>query len=119
MVLLACGHALWGLVVYRRPLRELVRAGVADTVGDGIFRDDHAHDARAAGFWFMFAAPLLALCGYLVEAAIRADDRRALRVSGRSVLVVGALGLTVIPRSGFPAALPIAYQLLRRGRRAG
>jgi hypothetical protein len=119
MLLLAGGHAVWGLVVYRRPLRELVTAGVADTVGDGIFRDDHAHDARAAGFWFLLAAPLLALCGYLVEAAIRADDRRALRVSGRSVLVVGALGWTVIPRSGFPAALPIAYQLLRRGRRAG
>lgn len=116
LVLLGAGHAVWGLIAYGRPLREIVRAGVVGSVGDGIFDTEHDRDARAAGFWFMFAAPLVSACGVMTEAALRAGDARAVQVSGGTVLGLGVLGAAVIPRSGFPAAIPLGYWLLRRGR---
>src|SRR5439155_16264802 len=99
-----------------KPLRELVRSGVVDSVGDGIFATDHARDARAAAFWFMAAAPVLMLSGYLTDRSLLAGDARAARVSGGATLAIGAVGTAVIPRSGFPAALPIGWWLLRRAR---
>lgn len=116
MMLVGGGHAVWGLVAYRKPLAELLRAGVVDSVGDGIFRTDHSDDARAAGFWFMFSAPLMGLGGYLLESALRAGDDRAVTVGGRAMLGLGGLGMAVMPRSGFPVALPIGCWILHRGR---
>lgn len=116
LVLLGVGHAGWGLVAYRAALREIARAGIVRSVGDGIFDTEHDRGARAAGFWFMLAAPLVALDGYLVEAALRAGDARAARVSGGAALGLGVIGSVVIPRSGFPVAVPIGVWLLRRGR---
>jgi hypothetical protein len=34
-------------------------------------------------------------------------------------LGIGVVGTAVMPRSGFPAGLPIGYWLLRRGRKLG
>jgi hypothetical protein len=116
LMLLGCGHAVWGLVAYHEPLRELVRAGVVRSVGDGIFDTDHDRGPRAAGFWFLLFAPLVVINGYLAEAALRAGDARAAGVGGRTTLGLGVVGTAVMPRSGFPAALPIGYWLLRRGR---
>jgi Family of unknown function (DUF6463) len=115
-MVLGCGHVGWGLIAYREPLRELVRGGVVGSVGDGIFDTDHDRGPRAAAFWFLFAAPLTVLSGYLAEAALRAGDDRAVSVAGRSTLGLGVVGTAVMPRSGFPAALPVGYWLVRRGR---
>jgi hypothetical protein len=119
LMLLGCGHAVWGLVAYHEPLRELVRAGVVRSVGDGIFDTDHDRGPRAAAFWFQLAAPLLVTIGYLAEAALRAGDTRATNVTGRTTLGIAMVGTAVMPRSGFPAGLPIGYWLLRRGRKLG
>ncbi len=116
LMLLGFGHAAWGLVAYRQPLRELLHAGVVRSVGDGIFDTDHDRGARAAGFWFLAFAPAVALAGYLAEAALRAGDPRAARASGGTVLGMSAVGTAVMPKSGFPAAMPIGYWLLRRSR---
>jgi hypothetical protein len=70
-MLLGCGHAIWGLAVYREPLREIVQERVVRSVGDGIFDSDHDRGPRAAGFWFLLAAPFMALSGYLLESALR------------------------------------------------
>ena len=102
-------------MAYRSALRELVAAGVVDSVGDGLFEREHHGDRRAAAFWFMFAAPMLALMGELVERADRTGDGDALVAAGWSVLGLGGVGLAVIPRSGFPLTLPMAGWLLRRG----
>jgi hypothetical protein len=114
LTLLGVGHAAWALIAYRKPLREIVRAGVVGAVGDGIFDRTHDRGARAAGFWFLLAAPLIAVDGRLTEAALRAGDRRAIRVSGGTTLGLGLLGTAVIPRSGFPVAVPLGVWLLRR-----
>jgi hypothetical protein len=113
---LSAGHAAWGAVAYRNELREILRAGVADSVGDGIFRADESRGPRAAAFWFMMAAPLTGLCGYLVDRAERAGDEQTLKASARALGAVAIAGATVMPRSGFLGALPIAYWMERRGR---
>ena len=114
LTLLGLGHAVWAWVGYREPLREIARAGVVGAVGDGIFAKEHAYGPRAAGFWFLFVAPLVAVDGYLTETALRSGDARAIRVSGATTLGLGALGAVVIPRSGFPVAMPLGVWLLRR-----
>ena len=71
-MLVGVGHAIWGLIVYHYPVWDLIRAGFVGSVGDGIFDITDAKGPRAAAFWFLLAAPLLVLGGYLVEVAIRA-----------------------------------------------
>jgi hypothetical protein len=110
------GHLAWGLIAYREPLREILDEGVVRSVGDGIFDTDHDRGARAAGFWFLLAAPLICLNGYLLEGALRRGDARAVKVGGTTVLGIGLVGTTVMPTSGFPAVLPIGCWLLRRSR---
>jgi hypothetical protein len=117
LTLLGLGHAVWAMVAYRQPLREIVRAGVVGAVGDGIFTTEHAQGPRAAGFWFLFAAPLVAVDGYLTEAALRSGDDRAVRVSGATTVGLGLIGSVVIPRSGFPVAVPLGLWLMRRAHR--
>jgi hypothetical protein len=117
LMLAGCGHAAWGVVAYHDVLPEVVRAGFLASVGDGIFQTAHARDARAAAFWFLCAAPLMFTTGYLVKAAERGANGKALMVSGRTLIGVCLLGTSAMPRSGFPVVLPIAYSLARRGRR--
>jgi hypothetical protein len=117
VMLVGCGHALWGLVAYREPLREIVDAKVIGSVGDGIFDTAHDRGPRAAGFWFLFAAPLMVLSGYLLEASLRAGDAHAVKLAGNTVLGLGAIGTAVMPRSGFPAVLPVGGWVLHRSRR--
>jgi hypothetical protein len=116
LVALGCGHVGWGLKAYHRPLGDLVRAGVVRSVGDGIFDTDHDRGPRAAAFWFMLAAPLMMLVGYLAESALESGDAQAARTVGRATVGVGAVGAAVMPRSGFAAAMPIGWWLVRRSR---
>jgi hypothetical protein len=113
---LSAGHAAWGAVAYRSELREILQTGVADSVGDGIFRVTESRGPRAAAFWFMMVAPLTGLSGYLLDRAEQAGDGQALRAGGRALGAVAVAGATVMPRSGFLGALPLAYWLERRGR---
>jgi len=116
---LGVGHAVWGSIAYRDGLREIARAGFVDSVGDGLFRAEHSQDKRAAAFWFMAVTPLAVLIGYLDEAAIRAEDRRAVMAAGAGTALFSAAGMAAIPRSGFPAGLALGAWLLDRARRMG
>jgi Family of unknown function (DUF6463) len=115
---LAVGHTLWGLVAYGDQVAGIARS-LPGSVGDGIFDRRHSRDARAAGFWFLFVGPLLALLGRLYESAEAADDRPAMRTSGRAILAISAAGWTVVPASGFPAGVGLGVWLMRRSRKAG
>ncbi|HSS03904.1 MAG TPA: DUF6463 family protein [Solirubrobacterales bacterium] len=114
---MGCGHIAWGLFAYRKPLAELARDGIGDSVGDGIFQRAHSQDDRAAAFWFLFAAPMMGLLGHLIEAAEEREDARALRRSGRAVIGLGAASSVFIPRSGFPAVPLVGWWMIRRSRR--
>lgn len=113
------GHSIWGALAYRSGLREIARAGFVDSVGDGLFRTDHSRDERAAAFWFMFAAPVTGLLGYLTEAAIRAEDRRTVATTGVAVTAMMAVGGAAIPRSGFLIFAPVGPWMILRASRMG
>jgi hypothetical protein len=113
---LAAGHTLWGLVAYGDQVPAMVRE-LPGSIGDGIFAKDHSRDARAAGFWFLFVGPLLALIGRLYGSAEDADDRDAMRAAGRAVTGVAAAGWLVIPASGFPGGVALGLWLLRHAAR--
>lgn len=115
-MLIAGGHVLWGTIAYRRELAQIARAGFIDTIGDGLFSKEHADDGRATAFWFLTAAPLIALNGYLMGRAERSEDRRALRTAGGALIGIGLTGTAVMPRSGFVSVVPVGAWLLRRGR---
>jgi uncharacterized protein len=119
MMAIGAAHTVWGSLAYRRDLAAIARAGVLDSVGDGLFRREHSRDGRAAAFWFMAAGPLLALCGRLTDAALEAGDRRATAAAGRAALAFGVSGVAVMPRSGFWTALPLGARLLRAAREPG
>jgi uncharacterized protein DUF6463 len=110
------GHAVWGVFAYRSALKKIVRAGYIDSVGDGLFRVDHSQDERAAAFWFMFAAPITALLGYLAEAAIQSENPRAVATAGVGITAIAAAGGAAIPRSGFPVAVPLGPWMIHRAR---
>jgi hypothetical protein len=116
-MVLGVGHAGWGLLAYHEPLREILRARLVDSVGDGLFRQEHARDARSTAFWFLAVAPLTVLTGYLGEAALRSGDQRAVSVAGRTAVSIGVLGAAVMPRSGFPVVPPLGLWLLARAHR--
>jgi Family of unknown function (DUF6463) len=113
---LAVGHTVWGVIAYRDQLAGMVR-DLPGSVGDGIFDERHSRDARAAGFWFLFVGPLLALLGRLYASAEAAQDQAAMRATGGAVTAVSAAGWTAIPASGFPAGLALGLWLLRRAAR--
>jgi hypothetical protein len=113
LMLLGLGHVGWALVAYQEPLGEIVRAGlVGRSVTASSTPGTTGARGAAAAFWFLLAAPLLALDGYLAEAALRAGDGRAARTAGWTVVAVGAVGTAVMPRSGFAAAVPVGCSLL-------
>jgi hypothetical protein len=113
---LGVSHAGWGVIAYRRQLRDLVHAGT-NSVGDGIFRTDHAKDDRAAAFWFIAAAPLVIQSGYLVERALRAGDGETVAHVGWVWAAFGAAGVAVMPSGGFVWLLPIGAWMAYRGSR--
>jgi hypothetical protein len=113
------GHSLWGLLAYRSGLKKIARAGFIDSVGDGLFRVDHSKDDRAAAFWFMFAAPVAVLLGYLSEAAIQSEDRRAVATAGVALSVIMGVGGAAIPRSGFSVFFPVGPWMIHRARHLG
>ena len=114
---MGCGHVAWGLFAYRKPLAELAREGIADSVGDGIFQRAHTQEGRAAGFWFLFAAPMMGMLGYMIDAAEERGDARALRRCGRALTGLGTISSAFIPRSGFPAAALVGWWMIQRSRR--
>lgn len=112
---LAVGHTVWGLVAYGDQMAGIWRE-VPGSVGDGIFAKPHSRDGRAAGFWFLFVSPMVALLGRLYGAAEAAGDHDAMRTAGLTVTAVSAAGVVVIPRSGFPGGIALGLWLLRRAK---
>jgi hypothetical protein len=113
---LAAGHTVWGLIAYRDQVPGIVR-DLPGSVGDGIFHKSHSRDARAAGFWFLFVGPMLALFGRMYESAEAAGDQEAMRAAGLGVTALAAAGWTAIPASGFPGGLALGVWLTRRAAR--
>lgn len=89
-------HLSFGLVSYRETLGEMVREGLVDAV-----KDD---PAREAAFWFLTCGASLVLTGLLAGWTERRTG--TLPASTAPMLLgIGAVGVTLMPRSGFWALL--------------
>lgn len=102
---LGLAHAGAGLVVYRRPLADIVEDKVVDSVPDW--------GDRATAFWFLTSAPVLWLAGRLLQSAEATHDLAAQRAAGGVLTATGLVGAAAMPRSGFLAVAAVGIGALR------
>ncbi len=103
LIVLSIAHTIVGFVMYRSALMSWLR--------DGFFNAVHPHLDRRAAFWFLLFSATLFLLGHLTIYAVRTDDSSLLRLIAWYVLVIGAVGVSALPKSPFWAALIIAMVL--------
>lgn len=97
-------HTVFAVVVFRAPLWDMAQRGVFDTVGQ--------NPTAAATAWFVLFGLLMGLLGLATTPLERHDDRSAMQVLGVGVLVLCALGLVLMPASGFWLGLPAGMALI-------
>ena len=106
--LLGVGHALVGIVLYRRELRSIGRAGVVAAVPAG--------GPKSTAFWFLVPSPLVWVVGRLVSDAEAAGDWAAVHRAHRLSLFSAAAAVLCMPVSGFWGWLAISARGLWRTR---
>src|SRR6266540_3777868 len=104
LVALGVGHTVVGLVKFKKPLAEAMRAGF---VGQFVGYPD-----RRTAFWFIVFGPLLVMAGHL---AVHAADRELLKIIGFYLLTISAVGCLAQPTSPFWAGLVAALILIGAG----
>ncbi|MCU0226744.1 MAG: DUF6463 family protein [Bryobacterales bacterium] len=97
-------HTLFALVVFHEVLLSLVRSGLFDSVGNDAM--------RGAVAWFLLFGIATFLAG---QAMVVIEQRLGVipRSLGFSLLVMVALGLCLMPVSGFWLAIPPVVGILR------
>lgn len=106
-------HLLVGLVSYAGPLGAIVRDGLFNAVVPNPAAP--AFD-RDAAFWFMFFGVMLLLLGGLVHWA-QARTGTLPAFLGWSLLGIGAVGVILMPASGFWLVFPQAVVVIAVARR--
>jgi len=107
LVALGLGHIAVGIVRFKEPLAQAVRAGfVGQFVG---------HCDRRAAFWFIIFGPLMVMGGHLAIHAVNTADTRLLKIMGFYLLAVGVVGSLAQPTSPFWVALVISSVFLAVG----
>jgi hypothetical protein len=107
LVVLGVGHTVVGLVMFKKPLAEAMRAGfVGQFVG---------YPNRQTAFWFVIFGPLLVMGGHTAVHAANAADRELLKVIGFYLLAISAVGSLAEPVSPFWAGLVSALILIGAG----
>jgi hypothetical protein len=89
-------HAIWA---------GIAEAGVLDVVA--------GHPARGHAAWFLVAGPSVLFLGYLIDVLEQLRMRPPL-VLGVALLLMAALLLVLMPRSGSWLLLPPAFALIAR-----
>lgn len=107
LVCLGVAHMVFGVLKYRRVLRDALAAGFV-----GGFAEP---ELRRTAFWFViFGLPLL-LAGHLAVRAAGRGDAEVLCIIGGYVLATALIGCAAFPKSPFPAALTVAVMLIVSG----
>ena len=107
MFALGIAHISYGLVKFKAPLADAVRAGYV-----GQFK---APEARRTAFWFMIFGPLLMLAGHMGIHAATAGDLALLKILGFYSLAIALIGVTALPKSPFWAPLIVSPILIAAG----
>ncbi len=106
--LLNVGHALIGVIVYRRELRSIAAEGIVGAVP--------SRGERAAALWFIGSAVPGWLVGHLVDVAAQAGERRAVRLAGALGLAGGVARAILTPNAAALAQIAVCARLLNSSR---
>jgi len=93
----AIGHGLLGLFLFWRPLADVIRGGLFNTISPSPF--DPTFD-RECAFWFLAFSPMLFVLGRIAGHAVEWKDGAVLRLIGGTVGMFGVVGALVMPASG-------------------
>ncbi|MCP3139144.1 DUF6463 family protein [Pyxidicoccus xibeiensis] len=102
-------HQAVGLVLFREPLLEMVRAGVFDTVGEDT-------SPRAAAFWFLATGLFMILAGALCRWVERAVGRPPPAGFAWGLLGLGLFFVVPMPDTGGWTLFPLGVLALFRAR---
>ncbi|MEO7501831.1 MAG: DUF6463 family protein [Gemmatimonadaceae bacterium] len=105
-------HILIGFVLFAAPLREIVAAGLWNTLNPGT-------PTRYLAFWFLFGGVATIIVGYLADWIERVAGRRLPRPLGWGLLAITLTGVIVTPLSGFWLLFPAAFGALAQSQRRG
>ncbi len=103
-------HILIGFVLFAAPLREIVAAGLWNTLNPGT-------PTRYLAFWFLFGGVATIIVGYLADWIERVAGRRLPRPLGWGLLAITLTGVIVTPLSGFWLLFPAAFGALAQSQR--
>ncbi|MBA3645245.1 MAG: hypothetical protein H0W63_03635 [Gemmatimonadaceae bacterium] len=87
-------HLFLGFLLFRNELRDIVAAGLVNSLGD---REPH----RYLAFWFTFAGIVTVLLGYLIDWVEHVVRRPLPAGVGWSLLAMAIVGAAMSPVSGF------------------
>jgi hypothetical protein len=108
--LLTIAHAVLGVVVYRRELREIA--------ADGFLGAVPYRSSRAAALWFIGSAFPGWLVGRLVDVGTEAGDHRTVQLAGALGAAAGLGGAILMPRSPMWVQAIVCARIVQGSRRA-
>jgi hypothetical protein len=120
LIVLALLHTMTALVLSGEPLRDIVEAGLIDTVRPPLPATGAEGEAlrmtkRAFALWFLYAGFAFALLGLVIR-DVEARGARIPRSLGYGLLALVAISAIVSPVSGMWLLLVPAWAVLRTAR---
>ena len=106
LIAVAALHTIYAGVVFGQVFLGIAQRGVIDSVG--------LDAMRGVAVWFLLFGVLLAVLGLAITALERVGQASSLRILGWCLLLVCALGIALMPASGFWLALPPTLALIRK-----
>jgi hypothetical protein len=105
LIALAIIHTVFAVVVFGNVLASIIQRGVFNTVGKD--------PTTGAVVWFVLFGVALFICGLAVSALERSNSSLP-RSLGWSLMALIALGVVLMPASGFWLAIPPAIAIFVR-----
>lgn len=104
-------HCVIGFVLFAAPLREIVAAGLWNTLSP-------SSPVRYLAFWFLFGGVATVLVGYLADWIERVAGSALPRSLGWTLLAISVAAVILTPISGFWLLFPPAFGALAQSRPA-
>lgn len=108
MLLIGLLHVTTGFIGFRADFGRMAANGWIDTARQPI-------EHRLA-FWFTFVGLLMGLTGYLMDWIVCRQRERLPKAFGYGLTGLCAMGVVLIPPSGFWLVLPLGFHLTIYGR---
>lgn len=105
LIVVAIIHTAFSGIVFATTVKQIIALGVFDSIG--------ADPLRGAVAWFILFGLVLFALGLAIDEIERYSSRPPSRRLGLSLAVFVALGILLMPASGFWLAVPPTFILLR------